>query len=133
MGMNLAIRSEVFSPAEDYTWLGSRHGTDIMDPGTLAGDQFTATFTDGIVPGGTVVAKYTGGANIGLYGPYADAGTNGLDTAAGHVGTTTDIGTEGRDTPFPLFWHGEVVVAKLKANNGLTTAARADLPLIRYV
>ena len=132
MGMNLAIQTEVFSPTEDYRWLGSRHGTDIMDPITLAGDEFMATFTDGIVPSGVVIAKHTSGGNNGLYGPYADDGTTGLDTSAGHLGTTTNVGT-GLDIPAPLFWHGEVVVAKLPTGHGLTTAARADVPLIRYV
>jgi hypothetical protein len=133
MGMHLAPTSESYGPGENYDWLGSRHGTDIMDPITLDGAAFLAIFTDGVVPGGTVVGLYTGGASAGKYGPYDDAGTDGLATAAGHLGTTTDVTTDGLDTPAPLFWHGEVVAAKLKANNGLTTAARADLPLIRYV
>lgn len=132
MSMRLAPRSESYSPPENYSWLASKHGTDTMDPVTLADDAFLAIFTDGVVPSGTVIALYTGGPNVGLYGPYADAGANGLDTAAFHLGTTTVVHT-GENTPGAGFWHGEVVVAKLKANHGLTTAARADLKHIRYV
>lgn len=134
MGMQLGIKRTTYAPNEDQSWLGSAHGTQECDPITLNGDAFLATFPDGVIPSGTVVAKNT---TTGLYEPYADAGANGTDTAAGHLFTTVDLGgTTGAtvgNTGAALFWHGEVVVAKLKTGHGLTAAARADLSLIRYV
>ena len=135
-GMKLGIQRETFAAPEDYSWLGSAHGTNEADPITLNGDLFLAAFPTGIVPGGTVVGKVTA---TGLYAPYTDAATHGAgtDTAAGHLLTTVDLGgtvaADVGNVGAALYWHGEVIVAKLKTNHGLTAAARADLPQIRYV
>ena len=133
-GMKLGIKRETFAAPEDYSWLGSAHGTNEADPITLNGDAFLAAFPDGVVPGGTVVGMVTA---TGLYEPYADAGAGGLDVARGHLLTTVDLGGTTAATVgnvgAALYWHGEVIVANLKTNNGLTAAARADLPQIRYV
>jgi predicted thioesterase len=83
-----------------------------------------------------VVGKITA---TGLYVPYTDAGTHGVgsDVALGHLLTTVDLGGTTTATvdrvAAALYWHGEVVEAKLPANHGLTTAAKADLPQIRDV
>lgn len=234
MGVNLTIKRESFGAPEDYSWLGSAHGTNEADPITLNGDAFLATFTDGIVPGGTVVAKNVG---TGLYEPYLGSpsetqvltrtSTGGTITltfdgettgtiaasaagftaavveaalealsnvdpadvtvtgsaggpltvtfggrylgqnvpalvvdntsatggtivqssgvaggaagavAAGHLLTTIDLGgtTAGTvgNTGAALYWHGEVVEAKLKTGHGLDAAAKAVLNQIRYV
>lgn len=130
MGLNLGIVNETFVAPTDYSWLGSAHGTEEADPVTLASAAFLAVFPTGIVPAGTVIAKYTSGANTGLYGPYADAGATGLDTAAYHLLTTTDV-SKGNTAAAGL-WHGEVVEARLSANHGLTAAAKADLVQVRY-
>ena len=74
MGMKLAPVTESFDPAEDHTWLGSRHGTDIADSITLRGADFLSIFTDGIVPSGVVVSKLLTGADAGLYVPYSSVG-----------------------------------------------------------
>lgn len=133
MGMKLGIVRQTFAAPEDQSWLGSAHGTNEADSITLHGASFIGTFADGHVPSGVVVAKYTAGANAGLYGPYSDAGADGLDTAAGHLFTTTDVGTTGVNTSAALYWHGEVVESKLPTGHGLTAAAKADLPQVRYV
>lgn len=129
--MRLGIRSEVFNPAEDHTWLGSRHGTDNGDPITLDGDLMLAAFPSGLVPSGVVVAKVTA---TGRYAFYTDAGTHGAgtDTARYHLLTTKQV-FAGEHTPAAGFWHGEVVEAKLPAGHGLTAAAKADLTQVRYV
>lgn len=134
MGMNLAMRSEDFTSAEDHSWLGSAHGTSEANSITLAGDAFLATFADGIVPSGVVVAKYTSGANTGLYGPYDDAGADGLDTAAYHLLTTVDVDAAngGVNTAAAGLWHGEVIESKLPTGHGLTASAKTDLKQIRY-
>jgi hypothetical protein len=65
------------------------------------------------------------------------AGGTDTDTAAGHLFTTTDLGGTTAGTvdkcTAALFWHGEVIVANLPENAGLTTGARADLNQIRYI
>lgn len=233
-GVNLAIKRETFGAPEDYSWLGSAHGTNEADPITLNGDAFLTTFTDGVVFGGTVVAKNAG---TGLYEPYLGSpsetqvltrtSTGGTVTltfdgattaavaasaagftaaaveaalealsnvdpadvtvtgsaggpltitfggrylgqnvpaitvdntsatggtivqsagvaggaagaeAAGHLLTTIDLGgtTAGTvgNTGAALYWHGEVIVAKLKAGNGLDAAARVAMKHVRYV
>lgn len=234
MGVNLAIVRETFASPEDYSWLGSAHGTNEADPITLNGDAFLSTFTTGVIPGGTVVAKNAG---TGLYEPYlgspsesqvltrtstggtvtltfdgattaaiaasaagftaavveaalealsnvdpadvtvtgaaggpmtvvfagrylgqnvpaivvdntsATGGTIVQSTtvaggaagaeAAGHLLTTIDLGgtTAGTvgNVGAALYWHGEVIVAKLKTGHGLDAAARSVLRNIRYV
>lgn len=130
MGLNLQIVRQTFTAPENHSWLGSAHGTSEGDPITLAAAPLKAIFTDGIVPSGVVLAKYTSGGNAGLYGPYSDAGATGLDTAAYHLLTTTDV--NGGNTAAAGYWHGEVVEAKLPSNHGLTAAAKADLTQIKY-
>lgn len=134
--MNLGTKRETFAPNENQEWLGSAHGTQECDPVTLYGPAFLATFEDGVVPSGVVIARYDAGAQEGLYGPYADAGADGLDVAAGHLFTTKDLGGTTAETAAnvsgALYWHGEVVVDKLPTGHGLTAAARADLNQIRY-
>lgn len=133
MGANLPIQTETFQSAEDHSWLGSQHGTEATETITLRGADFVGTFTDGIIPSGTVIAAYTSTGQVGKGSVYADAGTSGRDTAVGHLLNTTDVGLAGADVVVALFTHGKVRVGKLKANNGLTTAARADLKDIRYL
>ncbi len=136
MGVNLTIKRETFAAPEDYSWLGSAHGTNEADPITLDGDLFLSTFPTGVIPGGTVVGIVTA---TGLYAPYTDAATHGAgsDVARGHLLTTIDLGgtTAGTvgNVGAALYWHGEVVEAKLKTGHGLTAAAKADLTQIRYV
>lgn len=133
MGTSIAPREKDFAN-EDQSWLGKSHGTSDADPITLDGDAFLTTFTDGIVPSGVVVGRVTAS---GLYVPYADGATNGSEVARGHLLTTVDLGgTAAADvgnTGAALFWHGEVIEAKLPTNHGLNAAAKADLTQIRYV
>ncbi len=134
MGLNLPIRTEVFSASEDQRWLGSAHGTNSADPITLDGDAFLATFPTGVVPSGVVLGKITA---TGLYRPYIDGNVDGTNVAAGHLFTTTDLGGTTAaavdKVGAALYWHGEVVEASLPANHGLNAAAKVDLPQIRYV
>lgn len=132
--MDLRIRTETFSPDEDLSWLGSAHGVATGDPITLDGSAFLATFADGIVPSGVVLGRITA---TGLYAPYSNAAADGTEVARGHLLTTKDLGgtTAGTagDVAGSLYWHGEVVEAKLPTGHGLDAAAKADLPQVRYV
>lgn len=134
MGMNLGIRTEVFSPVENHEWLASAHGTDVCDPITLDGDAFLATFPDGVVPSGVVLGRVTA---TGLYVPYANGAADGSEVARYHLFTTIDLGGTTAGTVGNVgaagLWHGQVIEAKLPVGHGLDAGARADLPLIRYV
>lgn len=127
--MRLGIRTETFTPGEDWSWLGSAHATDTWESITLDGDAFLATFPSGVVPGGVVVGEQA----------------NGLFTlaaaAAGkrtfHLATTKDLGgttaaTVG-PTPAAGMWHGQVIVANLPTGHGLTAAKAAAMPHVHYV
>lgn len=90
--------------------------------------QVTVTPTG--LTGGTVTVATTteGGGSV----------TDGSQVARGHLFSTTDLkGTTAataRDQVAPLFWHGQVIVAKLPAGHGLDDAARADMAgRIHYV
>lgn len=134
MGSKLSIATATFKPGENQSWLGSAHGTMSGDSITLDGDSFLATFTDGVVPSGVVVAKVTA---TGKYRQYNDANSDGTQVAAGHLLTTVDLhGTTSavvEDVTAALYWHGEVISANLPTNHGLDAAAKVDLPQVRYV
>ncbi|MGI8425445.1 MAG: head decoration protein [Actinomycetota bacterium] len=135
MGFNLTT-SEKGYLNENQSWLGKAHGTEECDSITLDADKFLAAFPTGIVPSGVLLGKITAS---GLYAPYTDAETHGAGTgvARGHLFTTVDLkGTTAaaaRDTVAALFWHGQVIEAKLPTGHGLDAAAKADLTQIRYV
>ncbi len=233
MGSNLAIRSEQFSPTEDWSWLGKAHGTDECDTITLDGAAFLTLWPTGVVPSGVLLYKHSSGlyrpmggaaadevqtvteggsgltsftltyagqttasldddattaqvqaalealSNIGagnvvvtgttapvamtvtFVGDLADqdiaqmtatptggtgtvtvatgtAGGTDTETAVYHLFTTTDLVGRGSlsdvgKCPVPGFWHGEVIVANLPTNHGLTTGAEADMKHVRYI
>jgi hypothetical protein len=130
MGYNLEEIVEDYTN-EDQSWLGSAEGTSSCESGTLDADKFLGTFPDGVVPSGVFVRRNNAS---GLYRPYADAGADG---PAFILFTTTDLkGTTAaaaKDTVVPLFWHGQVIVAKLPADSGISAGARAALPQVHFV
>lgn len=134
MGIRLMQVTETFPPAEDQSWLGSAHGTNTADTITLDKVLCLAAFPTGIVPSGVALGKVTA---TGRYAPYADANVDGTGTALGLLFQTVDFrGTTAgttQDSPAALFWHGEVVTAKLPASNGVDAAAKADMTQIRFV
>lgn len=135
MGMDLGIKRETFGAPEDHSWLGSQHGTDNCEPGTIDGEAFLETWPTGIIPSGVALARR---ASDELVVPYdAASEEEGVDTFIGHLFTTTDLhGTTAATVgpvPVPILWHGKVVLAKLPANHGVDAAAIASAPLIHYV
>ena len=135
MGSNLAVKTQAFNPGENQEWLGSRHGTQEMDPVTLDGAALIAIFPTGIVPSGVVLAK---SSVTGKYTRYANAGANGLGTPLGHLFTTVDLTDgglvpAGADHTGSILWHGEIVEAKLPTGHGLDAGAKTAMPMFRYV
>ncbi len=138
MALNLSIVTQTFGANEDMTWLGSAHGTTMMDPVTLLASAFVASFPTGVVPSGVVLGKVTA---TGKYVPYLVGNGDGSQTPVGHLGGTVDFSQGSSnlasaawtDVSAPLFFHGEVIVSKLPTNHGHTAAVTTALPLIKYV
>lgn len=130
MSFDLEVETETFDTGKQG-WLGSAHGTDTCDSGTLDADTFLAAFPTGIVPAGVAVRKNVAS---GKYRPAADAGADGdykiLFTRANFRGTTA--GTA-KDQAVALFWHGQIIEAKLPAGHGVDAAVRTGLPLINFI
>lgn len=125
--MKLGHREEVFNPAEDHRWLGSKHATDTARTVTLDASAFEGEFgDDGVIPSGVVLAP----VGDGLYGP---AGADGAGDPEGFLLTTKDTAGYTVDTPAALHWHGSVVVANLPEGHGLTAAIASALPLFHFV
>lgn len=65
------------------------------------------------------------------------AAADGRQTPVGHLFTVKSVLPKGttvaRDVPAALYWHGEVVVAKLPPNSGYDAAVATALTRIRYV
>jgi hypothetical protein len=77
-----------------------------------------------IVKAGTVLAVRNAGAQVGMYGLYADAGLEGLDTAVGFL-FAGDINVRDMEwCAIGVQITGSVIAARC---TGLTAAARADL------
>lgn len=129
MGSRLTIRTEDFLPAENHEWLGSAHGTQEMESGTLDGDDWLTAFPSGVIPSGVVLAKNADGTRLV---PFVTASGTSNGTAVGHLFTTTIIAA-GQDTTVPVYWHGRVRVAKLPTGSTYDSTVKADLPQIRYV
>lgn len=115
--MDLKARKETFG-AEDLTWLGSAHGTEATDTITLDGALTGATFTDGEVPSGIVLAKVT---SSGKYAPYG--GSSNELQSVGVVGATAGTFTLTFDgeTTGTIAWNANAaaVLAALEALSNL--------------
>ncbi len=137
MVMSLKIKKTSFAAAENQTWLASAHGTQEMDSITLDGPACAAAFPSGVVPSGIPLTQV---AATGRWAPSLDNGTATDDVAGGHLFTTIDLTAGGAqpansNSPASLFWHGEVVLARIPTYAGRTDLAVAAnrAPHIRYV
>lgn len=135
MGMHLGIKTERFLPSEDQTWLGSAHGTQSMDSISLDTASLIALFPTGFVPSGIPLKRDAG------TGRFRAAIT--AETADYHLFTSQDLTAGGKvalaDVPAAApasgLWTGEIVVAKVPAYTGRTSALAAHTTsgLFRYV
>lgn len=84
----------------------------------------------------TTTANATGVTATGTAGATA-ASTDGRETPLGHLFTVKSVLPKGttvaRDVSAALYWHGEVVVAKLPPNSGYAAGVATALTRIRYV
>lgn len=127
--MDISVRAGQTYLNENQSWIGKTLALRDADSITLDRSAFdlTTAFPNGFIPSGVVLARITA---TGLYGPYADAGAGGLADAAGFLVAAVAMDRDSlatSDVGAALMWHGEVIIANLPANSGLTAAAQADL------
>jgi hypothetical protein len=127
--MDISLQPTETWIAENRSWLGSSHGTDVPMTVTLDTTKFTQAthFPNGYVPSGCVLGKITA---TGLYGPYDDTAVDGRAVAAGFLYSNTRMVTGGKNVGAPMHWHGAVKAAKLPFQSGtgfLDAAGKVDL------
>jgi len=116
---------------DDQEWLGSRHGVDCTDTGTL--DLENAGLAAVAVDNGDGTSYIPSGIPVNY-----DSGTKLYELAAdtvacdGHVYEQVVFNTGSDRAGFALFWHGKVILAKLP-DPGYTFGAADGAPHIRYV
>lgn len=132
--MDLAVRS--FGPwsPENFSWLGSAHGTDSTQTITLVKSLFASkSYYTGnqLIPGGVALGKITtSGATQDMYGPYDDTATDGRQVMVGHLFGTKSVTGSGLYVGAALLVHGTVRLSKLAAitaAHGVDAAGQADV------
>ena len=131
----LPVRTTTLA-GSDPSWLASAHGTLNNRSVTLdlSKFDFATKFTSGMIPSGVVLGKITAS---GLYGPYDDGLSTGVEVATGFLFTDVDVRDHiaaaasttltGVKAMGAMMITGIILVAKLPTNHGLDTAGRADL------
>ncbi len=71
--MDISVRRTSPLIVEDRSWLGDAADTQTPRSMTLVTAAFTKNthYPNGVLKSGTVIARFTSGANVGLWGPYA--------------------------------------------------------------
>jgi hypothetical protein len=132
--MDLAVRS--FGPwsPENFSWLGSAHGTDSTDTITLVKSLFASKsyyVNNQLIPGGVALGKITAdGATKDMYGPYDNAASDGRQVMVGHLFGTKPITGSGLYLGAALLVHGKVRLSKLTAitaDHGVDANGQADV------
>lgn len=116
--MDITVRRTSPLVVEDRSWLGDVDGTQATRSITLYAPAFTKNthYPDGVLKSGTVLARYTSGAHINLYGPYAGQASE-VQTA-----TVTGVPTGGT---FTLTLNGETTAGI--AYNAAASAVQSAL------
>lgn len=97
---------------DDPSWLGSAHGTDSTETGTLDVGKFTAGthYPNGFIPSGTKLGKVSA---TGLYGPYDNAANDGRETLVGFLIAPREVLSSTQKIAAGILTHGKVVEADL--------------------
>lgn len=103
------------------------------DHGVLNFALFTANthYPNGYLPSGILLGRVTSGGRLG---PYDNAASDGRQTAVGLLYNATRVpaSTSTKVAAAVVDAFAVVDVTKLPTGNGLDTAGRADLPLIKF-
>lgn len=124
--MDIAVVKTTDSVLEDRSWLGSAHGTDSTQTGTLLVSAFTKAthYPAGTIKSGTALGRITAS---GLLGPYDNAASDGRQTLVGFLFNSEKVRDGATHLGCAVLEHGRIVVANLPTNHGLDTAGRADV------
>lgn len=129
--VSIAPRSVGTAVTDDPSWLGSEHGTDAPETGTLNVSLFTAEthYPNGVIPSGTPVGKVTA---TGLYGPYLTSGSDGADVLVGFTVAPRTVESGVTRIAVGILTHGRVVESRLPI--AIDANAKADVAgRIRFV
>lgn len=100
--MDIAVRKTSPLIVEDRSWLGDVDGTKSTRSITLLVSAFTKNthYPLGILKSGTVLAQFTSGANVGLWGPYAGQASEvqTVTITGGPTGGTVTLTLNGETT-----------------------------------
>lgn len=116
---------------DDPSWLGSAHGTDSTETGTVDTALFTAAthYPDGYLPSGLPLAKVTA---TGLYGPYDNTAADGREVFVGHLVGPREVVSATQRIAVGILTHGTVREANLPIT--IDSAGKADAAgRIRYI
>lgn len=129
--MDLSVRSYGPWSPENFSWLGSAHGTDSTQTITLVKSLFSAKSyytNDQLIPGGVALGKITSvGATQDMYGPYDDAASDGRQVMVGHLFVTKSITGSGLYIGAPILLHGMVRLSKLPTGHGVDANGQTDV------
>lgn len=132
--MDLSVRSYGPWSPENFSWLGSAHGTDATQTITLVKSLFaTKTYyiNNQLIPGGVALGKVTSaGATQDMFGPYDDTATDGRQVMVGHLFGTKSVTGSGLYIGAAILLHGMVRLGKLNAittAHGVDAAGQADV------
>lgn len=119
---------------EDQRWIGPGGLEDmhIAQSITLVKNEFdfVTAFPNSYLPSGIVLAKLTGGANVGKYGKYVSAGANGLATPVGFLMVSVEVSAAapaGQLVQAALYWRGQILESMLPTGHGLDAGAKTAL------
>lgn len=139
MGIDLGSRKITWA-GSDMTWIGSEEGTrsNVSVTLDLSKFDFATVFTNLVIPSGVVLGKVTAS---GLYGPYNDSLSTGVEVAKGHLFTDVDVksiveithsSTLTGSVLAAMLIRGVVIEAKLPTNHGLDANGKTDLKFVQY-
>lgn len=131
MGFDLARVVTAFGNNDNQDWLSTAHGTTECDSITLDPAAMLAGFANGEVPSGVEMSQRADGR----YGPADKTATTG-DIAVGRrtgfllhsVKVTAGINSVGA-----LYWHGQVIAAKVPLGTGAVAPVAASHRLVSVV
>lgn len=117
---------------DDPSWLGSEHGTDSTETGTVDVSLFDAEthYPAGYLPSGTQLAQVT---DTGLYGPYAPGGSGGLGTLVGFLIGPREVTSATQRIGVGILTHGKVREANLPAGSVAAGGKTDTAGRIRYI
>ena len=133
---DIAVDTLTYLPA-DRPWLlfeAVGHQQPVStDAGLINFALFTLAthYPDGFIRSGVVLGRVTVGGRLG---PYSDTATDGRQTAVGFLYNATRVPTDLTRRVSTAFVDCFAVVweSRLPTGHGLDTAAKADLPLVKF-